>query len=38
MADATVAKKVDTPANARRIGFSAEPAPDPWSSVTVIDA
>lgn len=32
-----VAKKVDAPANARRMGFSAEPAPDPWSSLTVMN-
>lgn len=35
IADTTVAKKVDTPANARRMGFNAEPAPDPWSSLMV---
>ena len=36
-ADTIVAMRVDIPANVRRIGFNAEPAPDPWSSLMAMN-
>ena len=32
-AETIVAMRVDIPANVRRMGFNAEPAPGPWSSL-----
>jgi hypothetical protein len=36
-ADTIVAMRVDIPANVRRTGFNAEPAPGPWSSSMVVN-
>lgn len=36
-ADTIVAVRVDIPANVRRMGFNAEPAPGPWSSLMAMN-
>lgn len=36
-AETIVAMRVDIPANVRRMGFNAEPAPDPWSSLMAVN-